>query len=325
MTREQAIEMGQARGPRGGRGPTTSVRALPALAFLTLLLTPTALAADCLPVSGDRILARDLALADSAFATLPATLVVAYAPAPGQTRVFAPAELTRLAHANRIELPAPREVCFAIPMRALDRAAALASMRRALPPQAEVSIVEMENTPVPEGKVEFPLNGLEPSIQGVRMWRGYVRYGETLRLPVWARAGVSYRLAAVIAATDLRPNIPIEKTALRVEKVEIALDSPQTIATRIEDVAGRIPKRTIAAGAAIPLALLDIPPSIRRGDAVRVEVLSGTAKVQIDAVAEAPARAGDMVELRNPASGKRFFARLESDSRAVIIIVGGGL
>jgi hypothetical protein len=56
---------------------------------------------------------------------------------------------------------------------------------------------------------------------------------------------------------------------------------------------------------------------------VRVEVRSGSALLHFDAVADAPAREGDMIELRNPVNGKSFRARLAGGQKAVLIVGEG--
>jgi flagella basal body P-ring formation protein FlgA len=291
---------------------------------LAALAATSLFCADCVPITGDRILGSDLALANPAFSRLPAAMTIAYAPAPGQKRIFAEAELLRIARANRIELEAAAEVCFAIPMRNLESAEVLASMRRVLPAEAELSIVELTKTPVPAGTLEFSLNGLEPEAQAGRMWRGYVRYSQTLRMPIWARVELRYRVEAVVAGRDLQADLPIGRASLRIQRVSVGLDRAQPLARQLDEVVGRVPKRGIPADTAIPLGLLDVPPAIKRGEAIKVEVRSGAARIQIDAVAEAPARTGDMVALRNPVTGKRFTARVESGSLAVIQL-GGAL
>ena len=53
-------------------------------------------AASCVAVDGDRILARDLASASAAFATVEPDAELGYAPAPGASRTFHPAELKRM-------------------------------------------------------------------------------------------------------------------------------------------------------------------------------------------------------------------------------------
>ncbi len=276
----------------------------------------------CMPVTGDRILGRDLALAAPAFAALPANLTVAYAPAPATKRVFAQAELARIARANNIKGAIPEEVCFEIPMHEIEDTDVLSSMRRSLTADAELSLVELPRTAVPVGRMEFPLTGLEPAVKGTRIWRGFVTYGETLRMKIWARVEVGRRVEAVVAISDLALNVPIDAAHLRVETVSAPIGQDQHVAQHLDQVLGRIPKKAVSAGSTIPLAILDIPPTVRRGDAVKVEVRSGPARIQIDAVAETAARTGEIVQLRNPSSGKTFRARLEGGSKAVIVVTG---
>lgn len=283
--------------------------------------------AGCFPVTGDRILGRDLALADPLFATLPASLVIGSAPVPGMKRTFATGELTRIARAHGIAPGEPAEVCFDMPLREMNGEEARKEMRRALPAgelAAELTIIELSKAMVPAGKMEFPLTGLEAPAAGqpaVQLWRGYVRYSETRKLSVWARVSISQMLTAVVAQRDLPANVPIAAGSVRLEKRE----GPPVItaaATRLEDVLGRIPRRSVKAGGTIPLAILASAPDVRRGDAVPVEVVSGPARLLLSAIAERDGRNGELVELRNPSSGKTFRARL--DGLKAVIVVGQG-
>ncbi|MDQ1473607.1 MAG: flagellar basal body P-ring formation protein FlgA [Bryobacterales bacterium] len=289
-------------------------------------LVPIAVSAACLPLTGDRIFGRDLAMFDGRFSALPASLTVGSAPVPGARRTFAPTELARLARAYGIALSDPLEVCFEIPLKQIESADVLAEMRRSFP-SAEVSIVELSNGPVPAGKVEFAVSGLEPtwvSQPGIQLWHGYVRYSETRRVPVWARVSISQTVTAVVAARDLAANVPVDASALRMEKRSGSPVS-QSVATRFEDVIGRIPKRTVKAGALIPLSALEKAPDVRRGDAVQVQVVSGSARLQLRAVAERDGRSGEVLEFRNPSSGKTFRARLDGPRAVVLVGRGPGL
>jgi len=290
------------------------------LAFVSL-----SYAAACLPATSDRILGRDLALANPAFAALPANLTVAYSPVPGAKRVFAQAELARIARANNIKSAIPEEVCFEIAMHEIEDTDVLSSMRRSLTADVELNLVELPRTTVPVGRLEFPLTGLEPTVKGTRIWRGFVTYGETLRMRIWARVDISRRVEAVVAVSDLALNLPIDAAHLRLETVSAPIGPDQHVAQHIDQVLGRIPKKTVSAGSTIPLAILDIPPTVRRGDAVKVEVRSGPARIQIDAVAESAARTGEIVQLRNTSTGKIFRARLEGGAKAVIVVAGQAL
>jgi len=275
----------------------------------------------CVPVAGDRILGRDLAAADARFSALPATLTVGFAPVPGTKRTFTIPELARLAKANGISRSSEAEICFEIPLRHITEPDVLESMRRSLPAATELAIVELPGMAVPEGSVEFPISGLEPPQRGAQLWRGFVRYASTRKAPLWARVNVTQRLSVVIADRDLPQNVPIDATAVRVERRNTPV-LRERLALRAEDVAGRIPKRSLKAGSTIPLDILGQPPAIRRGDRVRVEVRSGSARLVLEAVAEHEARDGDFVELRNPVSGRIFRARLDG-SKAVIVLSAG--
>jgi flagella basal body P-ring formation protein FlgA len=113
----------------------------------------------------------------------------------------------------------------------------------------------------------------------------------------------------------------VNAASLRVEGRTGPFQRSKT-ATRIEEVAGRVPNRAVRAGETIPLAILAVPPEVRRGDPVTVDVESGFAHLQFDAVAESSANEGDVIELRNPSSGKTFRAKLNSGSRAVVVVAG---
>jgi len=278
---------------------------------------------ECLPVTGDRILGRDLALAEPSFSGLPAAFTIGYAPTPGTRRIFAASELARIARANGIELANPAEVCFEIPTHEVSERDAVEAMRRALPPTAELAIVELPKLDLPLGELNFPLAGLEPpnaTQGGVQLWRGFVKYAGTRRAAVWARVTVSHKLSVVVVTRDLVPNSSIDASAVRLETRTGPLVREQ-VALRLEDVLGRVPKRAVKAGSMVPLDLLAQAPSIRKGQSVRVEVQSGPARLLFDAVAEKEARDGDLVELRNPSTGKLFHGRV--DGSKAVLVVGG--
>ncbi len=297
------------------------------LATVLLLLAAASggACAACLPVTGNRILGRDLALADSRFSALPRTLAVGFAPAPGARRIFDALELQRIARANGIHAAGFEKICFEIPMVHLKEEDVLAAMRRALPADAHLRIVEMPAIDAPAGQIEFPLEALEPASpldRGVQRWRGSVKYAGTRQFAVWARVEITVPFAAVVASRDLPAGAPIQAGSLRVESRTGPLDRGKP-ATRIEDVAGHLPRRAIKAGSVVPLSILAAAPVVRRGDPVPVEVESGRARLHFEAVAVNSAREGEMVELRNPASGKMFRARIGEGPKALVVVAPG--
>ncbi len=156
----------------------------------------------------------------------------------------------------------------------------------------------------------------------MQLWRGHVRYAETRLLAVWARVEVTAKFTAVVAGKDLPADAPIDAASLRVETLTGPIQR-EKLATRIEDVQGRIPKHALKGGSAIPVAILAEAPAVRKGDPVTVEVQSGLARLRFQAIADSAARDGDMLELRNPVSGKTFRARLGPGPKAVVVITPG--
>lgn len=290
-----------------------------------ILLASPLYGGECLPAKGDRIYARDLALADSSFAGLPGGRVVGFAPAPGVKRVFTASDLRSLARANGVASAASEDVCFAIPMRPIERHVLLASMRPALPPETDLRLIEVPAGDFPAGDFEFPLTALEPPAPGAgnaRIWRGSIRYGDTLHARVWARVELRRRVSVVVAAMPISRNAPIVPSQLGVATVSIPFGQERGFARGIEEVIGSIAKLEIAAGAPVLTADLEKPLAVRRGDPVPVEVQSGRARIRMEAIAEISARSGEQLELRNPSSGKVFHARLEGGGKAVIVVGG---
>jgi flagella basal body P-ring formation protein FlgA len=294
--------------------------------FLLLLFTLSAVvSAGCLPVTGDRILGADLASADKKFASVPASLQLGYAPAPGSSRVFTAPELQRIARANGVQAADFTDLCFEIQVHVPTDAEFVEAMRPALPADATLRLVDMARMTIPSGKVQFPLAGLEPPAIGndrAQLWRGFVQYTDTRRTAVWARVVIAATYTTVITRTALVADTPIDAASIEIQTKSGPLKR-EVLASRIEQVAGHVTRRPLPAGAEIPLSLIDEPPAIRRGDVVRVEVRSGLAILHFDAVAESTVREGEYAGFRNPATGKTFRALAEKGSKAVIVVGKG--
>jgi flagella basal body P-ring formation protein FlgA len=292
---------------------------------LAALLSCTVASAACIPVIGSRILGSDLARADPHFSPLPATLAVGFTPAPGTKRVFTGLELQRLARGNGMSVDNPPDICFELQMRHVTEKDAAAAMRMSLPADASLKILELASFDVPMGPLEFPVTGLQPPApadHGAQLWRGRVKYAGNRETAFWARVELTVTFTAVIAAKDLARDVPISVGSVRIETRTGPINR-EIDATRMDEVQGRIPGRALKAGSTIPLNALADAPAVRRGDSVSVEVWSGPALLRFEAIAESTARSGDLVELRNPASGKTFRARLDAGPKALVIIAAG--
>jgi flagella basal body P-ring formation protein FlgA len=274
--------------------------------------------AGCLAVSAgsDHIAVRDLAPAFPGMEVATPDEQVGLAPAPGVQRVFRLPELRRLAARLNITVEPRGEVCFERPIAPLDPARLLEAMRKQLP-EAEIEILEYSRLPVPQGELEFTLNGLHQIPLGGGFWSGSVRYGEGHRYAVWARVRVTVIAPRVIAAEDLKPGRVIDASQVRVEMRE---DFPavNVFVTALEQAAGRVLERPVASGTALRAQWLETPKEVVRGDTVQVEVWSGSAHLKLPAVAESSGSTGQSIPVRNTDSKKRFWATVVGKGRVSV-------
>jgi flagella basal body P-ring formation protein FlgA len=277
-------------------------------------MTPIAAiaAAGCLALGAgsDEIRVRDLAPSFAAVADLPLDTVVALAPAPGVQRRFEIAELRRIA--QRLHLPEPeREVCVERRLLRLTSEGILAAMRAQLP-EARIELLEYSQYPVPEGELEFPRATLRPGSTGA-IWNGFIRYGRH-RAPVWARVRASVASPRVVALADLPAGRPIDAASLTVE-TRAEFPALESFPSAAEEVAGKIPRRTVPAGTPIRGAWLDPPRAVLRGETVQVEARQGGAILQFSGQAQASGSIGQTILVLNMISNKRFPARVEGKGR----------
>jgi flagella basal body P-ring formation protein FlgA len=123
---------------------------------------------------------------------------------------------------------------------------------------------------------------------------------------IWVEANETLPAGKPIARAQL-----IERSGPRFPFGPVALDS-------IDLVAGREPIRAIKSGEAIFGSVLISPREVERGDRVDVVVMSGEAKIELQAEAETSGRFGELVMVRNPDNGRHFQARVNGKDRVLI-------
>jgi flagella basal body P-ring formation protein FlgA len=271
----------------------------------------------CLAVGAgsDYIMAKDLAPGFPALAAVAPDTPVAPAPAPGMARTFHLPELERLSARFHVTPAAESEICIQRQVTVPDRARMLEAMQRQLP-GARVEILDVSRQPAPEGPFEFPLSGLRQGIAG-GYWNGFVRYGSNHSFAVWAKVKVLVTAARVVAAEELKVGRPIASAQLRIETREEA-PGTEAYAIAIEDVAGRVARRAIAAGAAIRLPWTEAAKDVLTGDTVRVDVTNGGAHLEFEAQAQGSGSVGQIIAVLNPVSKKRFPARVEGKGKVSV-------
>lgn len=280
----------------------------------------------CIAVTGDAIVAADLAGAIPAFGALAGDLRLAHAPLAGAVRTFQIPELERLVARHGLSLAGPvAPVCVERATRSVTREEIEAAMRQAMMGElggeieCRIEVREFPRHPVSVGTIEFRFAGLSrpTTPEGEVIWRGRVVYGSRQTAPIWARVRLSVKRRGVVAVEDLAAGQPIEAGQIALGEWE-EFPAAMPVAVTIEEVAGQAPRRSIARGEPVQLAALNAPALVRSGETITVEVRSGGAALKLSAKAEASGREGDFVVLRNPESGRRFRARVDGPGRAVV-------
>ena len=268
----------------------------------------------CLAVGAgaDRILAGDLAAAIPGLTAPSPGVPVSLAPEPGLQRVFRVPELHRLAGSLHWEVEPAADICFERPVSPPDPARLLAAMQKAVP-QAAITILDYGRRPLPDGEIEFPANGLRPGAGGA-LWAGYVHYAGTRRFALWARVKALVTVSRLIAAVDLEPGKPIAAGQVRAETRQEFPLAASFLQSGGEAI-GKWPRVLIHAGTAMRAETLENPQEVARGDTVIVDVRDGGAHLTFEARAEASGAVGETIPVLNPASHKRFPARVEGKGR----------
>jgi flagella basal body P-ring formation protein FlgA len=260
-------------------------------------------------ISGDRILARDLAKSIPAFAAFPPEEELGYAPAAGVMRRFPLQELARLA-ASRGVAPPTEPVCVVRESSPLTAERLLPLLRQALQGEdASIEILDFPQAPLPAGELEFPISGLAATTSSVTFWRGRLRYSGGRSVPVWVKARVTVRRDAVTAAEDIPALKTIEAAQLRLETRELSPQARRGLSDPKQAVGKRV-RRAIAKGQVIFAAALLQPREVEPGDSVRIESTNGGAHLEAEARAETAGSAGEGVFVRNLATGKRIRAKV---------------
>ena len=266
----------------------------------------------CFPVTGERILMRDLTAAVPAFAAADAEQVIGFVPAPGAQRRFSAGEVSRLAASNGVVMEATA-ACFERKLTPLTKEQIMTALRAALPAGAELELLEFSHVRIPEGTVEFLRSGLPPGRQesprDSGVWRGSVKYAAAQSMPVWAKVRVWISIPAVIAVQDLPAGKAIEAEEIRIGNIDSGPYS-QSEALSVEQAVGLSLRRPIRAGQPIPRSALEMPLLVERGAMVGLEARVGGAFLKSKVRAEGSGRAGDRIAVRNIESGKSFQVRI---------------
>jgi flagella basal body P-ring formation protein FlgA len=146
-----------------------------------------------------------------------------------------------------------------------------------------------------------------------------VTYGPGRQFSLWARVNLTAPLKRIVAAADLKPGQPIEAASVEESLVWSAIPAGQIpFVASIDEIAGFIPRRSIASGTAIRKEWLEPPRLVQKGDIVKVEIVNGGARLELTARAEGSGARGELIPVENLDSKRRFRARVEAKGKVSV-------
>ena len=109
------------------------------------------------------------------------------------------------------------------------------------------------------------------------------------------------------------PGETIELAALKQVTLMAGKHKPDAVATRADELNGKIAKRTLLPGRYIPATAIREAWLVEQGAAVQVFFIAGGLTISATAVTLQPGAAGDLVKVRNIDSGKILSGTVMAD------------
>jgi flagella basal body P-ring formation protein FlgA len=284
--------------------------------FPVLLL---ALQQACVQVSGDRITAGDLAPVITAFERLDPATPLGYAPMIGVVRWLGRKDLAAAFGGPGAAPELPAGICVVRKTVRPNESMLIDAMRKALPPDATVSILRGPAGAVAEGELVFSCSGMRPTgLPGVYSWSGRVRpAGGGRSVSVSAVVKIRIQRPILIAKRSLPAGSTIAEGDLAVEIREVGWPPPDLPGDPAVYVGWRT-KRPLEAGDAIDRRWLAAPLAAKPGSRVALSVEQPGARLRVEALALTGGRTGDTIFVKSPFAAVRVRARLTGPGEAVL-------
>jgi flagellar basal body P-ring formation protein FlgA len=186
------------------------------------------------------------------------------------------------------------------------------------PENVEVRIVSFHPVLLPPGQVNFrivrPAKGITPGLQSFLL-AADIGSREATRL--WVRVEIKTFEDVVVTSFPLGIREIVQAKDVRLERRDISSLSAKPFTT-IDDVVGQQAVRTIDVNEVLTQKSVDRPKLMRRGSSITLVYETGGLRVEAPGTAEENGKAGDLIQVKNPTSGKALRG-LVIDGRTVKI------
>ncbi len=186
------------------------------------------------------------------------------------------------------------------------------------PENVEVRIVSFQAVSLPPGQVNFrivrPVQGITPGVQSFLLAVD-IAGRETTRL--WLRAEIKTFDDVVVTSFPLSIRELVKAQDVRLERRDTSSLSVRPF-VQIDDVVGQQALRAIEVNEILTQKSVDRPKLVRRGSSITLVYETGSLRVEAPGTAEENGKVGDMIQVKNPTSGKALRG-LVLDGRTVKI------
>lgn len=172
------------------------------------------------------------------------------------------------------------------------------------PSDVEVRISGFKPLALPPGPVKLrvlrPVKGVTP---GTHSFFVAADVGGKEEAKTWVRAEVRVYADVVVSSAPLAHHEPVSSKDVRLERRDITSLSGRPL-TRVADAVGKQAARAIEVNEIFVQSAVERPTLMRRGTMVVLLYETGSLRVETPGIAEEPGRVGDMIQVKNPTSGK---------------------
>jgi flagellar basal body P-ring formation protein FlgA len=302
--------------------------------LLTAALAPSLWASAersvCIVVDNEYVLAKDVASVYPEFLALDGDTALSYAPAPGGRRSVSAIEISGWAQSHGLHMHAQEGACFertGVTLTSEDYRKAIRRQLNMSTGEAEVDVLDFCSHVLPPGRLELPVSGaaLPPRDhpETAFLWRGQLISSAGASYPVWARVRILGNRNVVRAVRDLPAGAILDSQELTSALEKCNPFRPGDVKP-LSFYVGKSLTRSLTRGSRLDPGLVQDPPTVQRGDRVLVAVVSGSARLELEALADASGYVGDSILFRNPSGSRHFLAHITGVGRAELILNSAG-
>jgi flagella basal body P-ring formation protein FlgA len=182
----------------------------------------------------------------------------------------------------------------------------------------EVRVLSFQPVPLQSGaarlRVLRPVNGIAPGQQNFLI---AVENGGKEEAKLWAKVDLRVFQEVVVSSQSLISNEIVTGKEVRLERRDISKLTARPF-YRLDEVVGQQVARPITVNETLTHISINRPTLMRRGNAVLLVYENGGIRVEVPGTAEENGRAGELIQVKNPSSGKLLRGRV-LDGRIVRI------